>query len=106
MMLEKNAKEKTNCHSAKHGSDHPDHTAEIKRLSRVKGQIEGIERMILNRQYCPDIMIQVRAAAAALKSLELALLQGHLRGCVKKAMQSKNNKEVEKKIQEILEILK
>ena len=27
---------------------HPDHSAEIKRLKRIQGQLEGIERMILD----------------------------------------------------------
>ena len=85
---------------------HPDHSAELIRLKRVKGQIEGLERMILDRRYCTDIIIQTKAAKSALKAFESAVLQQHLRGCVKSAMQSKNAFEAEEKIQEILDILK
>ncbi len=30
---------------------HPDYTKKIVRLRKVKGQIEGIEKMILDRRY-------------------------------------------------------
>ena len=86
--------------------NHPDHSSELIRLKRVKGQIEGLERMIFERRYCTDIIMQTKAATSALKSFEYAVLQGHLRGCVKRAMQSKNAFEAEEKIQEILDILK
>lgn len=87
-------------------ASHPEHMAELVRLKRVKGQIEGIERMILEKRYCPDIIMQARAAASALRAFEAAILQTHLRGCVKNAMQSKDPLDADRKIQEILEIIK
>ena len=49
---------------------HPDHSTHKKRLNRVRGQIDGIEKMIDERRYCPDILIQLRAASKALESIE------------------------------------
>lgn len=89
-------------HSAE---DHPDHSAELNRLRRIKGQLNGIESMITGRRYCPDILIQVRAAASALKALDHSIFERHLRGCVRDAVSAKNPGQIETKIQELLEIL-
>ncbi len=84
---------------------HPDHSASKKRINRVKGQLDAVARMIDEREYCPDIIQQIRAATAALRGLEAEVLRGHLRGCVKKAIQSNDSFEVNDKIEEILQLL-
>ncbi len=84
---------------------HPDHSAHIKRLNRVKGQIEGIERMILDRRYCPDIIAQLKAASAGLRATEAEVLKAHLRGCVTTALASKDAFKSEEKIQEIIKLV-
>lgn len=89
-----------------HGStDHPDHSAHIKRLNRVKGQIEGIERMILDRRYCTDIIAQLKAASAAIKAVESEVFKSHLRGCVKLALKGTDAFHAEEKIQEIIKLI-
>ncbi|MNK07869.1 Copper-sensing transcriptional repressor CsoR [compost metagenome] len=85
---------------------HPDHGIHKKRLSRIKGQLEGIEKMIDDRRYCTDIVIQLRAAASALRSLENQILETHIEGCVKTAVASKNKDEAAKKIDEIMELIR
>lgn len=64
---------------------HPDHSAQLARLKRIKGQIEGIQRMIEDRRYCPEILVQTSAARAALRSLEVTILREHVGHCVKHA---------------------
>ena len=54
----------------------------VNRLSRIEGQIRGIKRMLDEDCYCPDIMIQVSAANAALSSFNKVLLANHIRTCV------------------------
>ena len=54
----------------------------INRLSRIEGQIRGIRNMVEQDAYCPDILIQVAAANAALNSFNKVLLGNHLRTCV------------------------
>lgn len=54
----------------------------ISRLKRVAGQIGGIERMIENDAYCPDVLIQVSAVTNALKSFNKELLACHIKSCV------------------------
>ena len=52
------------------------------RLNRVEGQIRGIKRMLENGTNCPDILIQVSAANAALHSFAKVLLTNHLQNRV------------------------
>lgn len=86
--------------------DHHDHTAELKRLSRIKGQVEGVERMIIDRRYCPEIVQQIKAIRSALKSLEASVIEGHMRHCVKEAIESRDAHVTEQKIEEIILLLK
>lgn len=86
-------------------SSHPDHSAHVKRLNRVRGQLDGIENMIQERRYCPDIVFQIRAAAKALGAIENEILKTHMRGCVNAAIKSKDDKEISKKIEEIMKLV-
>ena len=81
---------------------HPDHTENILRLRRIRGQLDGIEKMITDRRYCPDIMNQLRAASSAIKAVESQVMSRHLRHCVTEAIQSRDTKATEAKITEIL----
>jgi DNA-binding FrmR family transcriptional regulator len=80
---------------------------EIKpRLKKIEGQIRGISNMIESKEYCIDILQQISAVIGALKSINLIILEGHLNTCVKKAMQSKDEDEINAKIKELIEIYK
>lgn len=59
-----------------------------KRLNRIEGQVRGIHRMIDEDRYCIDVLNQVAAVQAALDALALRLLEHHLHGCVRHAIQS------------------
>ena len=54
----------------------------INRLNRVEGQVRGIRRMVEENAYCPDILVQVQAATAALNAFNRVLLDSHIRTCV------------------------
>ncbi len=64
----------------------PDHSAQLARLKRIRGQLEGIQRMIEHRRYCPEILVQTSAVRAALRSLEVTILRAHVDHCVKNAL--------------------
>ncbi len=87
-------------------TNRPDHSAELKRLNRIDGQINGIRKMIEERRYCPDIMIQVKAVRSALRSLEASLLERHMEHCVADAFAEKNADAVNGKIAELVELFK
>ena len=54
----------------------------INRLKLAEGQIRGIQRMVEENAYCPDILVQVSAVTSALNSFNKELLACHIRSCV------------------------
>ena len=84
----------------------PDHSDELIRLSKVMGQITGIEKMILARRYCPEIIQQIRAACSALKALEVAVIKGHMASCIKNSARNDSPSDFDQKLKELLELVK
>ena len=58
------------------------------RLRRIEGQVRGLQRMVEEERYCPDILHQVDAVQASLGAFAETLLTGHLRHCVAGAIRS------------------
>lgn len=85
---------------------HPDHSKLTDRLSRIEGQVAGVKKMIAERRYCLDILAQTRAAQSALKAVEAELLSTHLAHCVKDALHTSDETEVDEKLAEIVKIFK
>lgn len=75
------------------------HLENIPRLNRISGQIEGIKKMIETGRYCPEILSQLRAVRAAVKSVESNILQKHLQHCVAQSFSSDIDRE--EKIKEL-----
>lgn len=73
----------------------------INRLSRIEGQIRGIRGMVENDAYCTDILTQVSAVSAALKSFNKVLLGNHIKSCVIHDIREGR----EETVDELLEIL-
>lgn len=97
---------RSTAHGESAGSgQYPDHAVHLTRLNRVKGQIEGIERMIKDQRYCLDIIVQLKAASSALKAIEAEVFKAHLRGCVRQAFNSDDLFQSEEKIQEIIKLV-
>jgi len=82
------------------------HKALLNRASRINGQVNGIATMITEEKYCIDILTQIKAARSALKSLELEVMEGHLKCCLKGAAKSKSETELDDKISEIIDLFK
>lgn len=77
------------------------HDAEIKRLNRVSGQVEGVKKMIEEHRYCPEILSQLRAVRSAIKSIETEILRSHLSSCVTSAMQNGDKVSRDRSIDEV-----
>ncbi len=63
-----------------------DRDAVLRRLRRVQGQVQGIERMVETDTYCIDVLTQISAATRALESVAVLLLEDHLGHCVREAI--------------------
>ena len=52
------------------------------RLRRIEGQVRGLERMLKGTTLCVDVLMQIAAVQAALKSAGDEILHHHLRYCI------------------------
>ena len=73
-----------------------------KRLSRIEGQVRGLQRMIEDDTYCIDVLTQVTAATRALQSVALGLLDEHVRHCVADAAAGDDREEADRMVAEAL----
>jgi len=85
---------------------HMQHKEQIIFLKKIEGQIRGIQKMIGDKRYCVDILIQLHSIVGAIFRVEDNILDRHLQGCVSQALRGKSDLEKQKKIDEILQLLK
>ena len=74
----------------------------VVRLRRIKGQIEGIEKMVETDTNCSDVLMQVVSARRALKSFSEEVIESQLRAYVESAG---NRPEGRQSLQSLLTIL-
>ena len=78
----------------------------LHRLSRVEGQIRGLKEMLQSDAYCPDILVQVSAATAALNSFSKELLAEHIHTCVADGIRSGDDQVVDELISTLQKLMK
>ena len=66
-----------------------------RRLAKIMGQIKAIDRMIDEDIPCEDILSQISAAKSALNKVGQVVLEGHINHCVREAVASGDEKEIE-----------
>ena len=81
------------------------HDKEIARLKRIEGQVRGIIKMIEEKRYCIDILLQLAAVKSALARVEEHILERHISGCVVHAFKGDSKRKKEEKIREVIEVL-
>ena len=54
----------------------------MNRLKRIEGRVRGLQRMLEEDAYCPDVLTQASAVNSAINSFCRVLLTNHLRTCV------------------------
>lgn len=87
-------------------SMYPDHSGNLVSLKRIEGQVRGVQRMVEEGKYCVDILNQIHAVIAALARIEDNILEKHFAHCVKNAAHGKSAAEKDKKLQEILSLIR
>lgn len=58
-----------------------------KRLKKIIGQVNAIDRMVNEDVPCEDIMMQINAAKSALHKVGQIILEGHLNHCVREGIE-------------------
>ena len=59
-----------------------DKKALVNRLRRIEGQVRGVQRMVEEDTWCPDVLNQIAAVRAALDKVALGLAEGHVGHCM------------------------
>ena len=54
-----------------------------RRLKKIVGQVQAIDRMIDEDVPCEDVLSQINAAKAALHGCGKVVLEGHIKHCVR-----------------------
>jgi CsoR family transcriptional regulator, copper-sensing transcriptional repressor len=80
-------------------------SSNLRRLSRIEGQVRGIQRMVEEDRYCADILIQVSSAQEALRAVARALMRNHLAHCATHAITTGSDEEKEAMYDELLDMI-
>ena len=88
---------------AKHCRPGLEKRALVVRLRRIKGQIEGLEKMVEADAECSDVLMQVVSARRALKSFSEELIGSHLQDCLANAA---GESESRRELHSLLTVLK
>ena len=78
----------------------------LRRLKLAEGQIRGIEKMVEEDAYCPDILIQVSAVTAALNSFNRELLACHIRSCVSEDIRNGKDEAIDEFVKVLQKLMK
>ncbi len=79
-------------------------TDTLRRMKSISGHLKGVERMLAEDAYCIDVIKQIQAVQAALNKVSAQLLENHLNSCVVTAIQSDDQKERERVLDEIADV--
>ncbi|AGB42015.1 hypothetical protein Halha_2132 [Halobacteroides halobius DSM 5150] len=74
----------------------------LNRLSRIEGQVRGLQNMIEDEKYCVDVLTQIAAVKGALNKVGMKILEKHTHGCVKQAVANDQGEEI---INELMEVI-
>lgn len=77
----------------------------LTRLRRIEGQVRGVQQMVEDERYCPDVLAQISAVESALQGVSRALVKNHLRHCATHALRSDNEAEREAMVQELVDLI-
>ena len=98
-------KECCHCHKTKERSE-KEYKDMINRLSRIEGQIRGIRGMVEKSAYCPDILVQVAAANAALNAFTKELLANHIKTCVADDIREGNDEVIDELVTTLQKLMR
>ena len=78
----------------------------MNRLKRIEGQVRGVEKMLENDAYCPDILTQVSAINSALNSFNKQLLASHMKSCVVNDIRAGKDEVIDELVETLQKIMK
>jgi DNA-binding FrmR family transcriptional regulator len=82
------------------------HHEQLVFLKRIEGQIRGVQKMIEEGRYCVDILVQLHSIVGAILRVEDKIFRKHIEGCVSRALKSKSEIEKQRKLDEVMDLIK
>lgn len=79
-------------------------SATLRRLTRIEGQVRGLQKMVESERYCADIFVQISSVQQALRGVSQQLMRNHLRHCAAAAIR-KNATTAEAMYDELLNLI-
>jgi CsoR family transcriptional regulator, copper-sensing transcriptional repressor len=77
----------------------------LKRLRRIEGQVRGLQKMVEEDRYCPDILTQISSVQEALRAVGRELMRNHLKHCATQAIRSGDGEAAEATYDELIELI-
>jgi DNA-binding FrmR family transcriptional regulator len=74
----------------------------LTRLRRIEGQTRGLQAMVEDDRWCPEILQQIAAVRAALDKVALGLADGHVRHCMAEGTDGAKRAEMTAELMEAL----
>ena len=66
-----------------------------RRLKKIIGQVQAIDRMVDEDVPCEDVLSQINAAKSVLNKCGQVILEGHINHCIRDAIASGDEEEIE-----------
>lgn len=83
------------CGTRKKERDDKEYKDLMNRLKRIEGQVRGLQRMLEEEAYCPDVLVQASAVSSAINSFNKVLLANHVRTCVAQDIRDGKNESID-----------
>jgi DNA-binding FrmR family transcriptional regulator len=80
-------------------------TSNLNRLRRIEGQVRGLQKMVEEDRYCPDILVQIASVQEALRGIGRALMQNHLQHCATDVLKHGTKDDARQMYDELLELI-
>ncbi|MGN0006296.1 MAG: metal-sensing transcriptional repressor [Candidatus Gastranaerophilaceae bacterium] len=84
---------------------HADKEKITRLLKTVRGQIDGLIKMVEDDRYCIDISTQILASQSILRKVNGEILKGHFTHCIKQAIENGDKDNADKKTTELVVLL-
>ena len=89
-----------------HAHTHTQTKAVVNRLARLIGHLNATKKMVEDGRDCSEILIQLSAVDAAIKSVSRVILKDHIEHCIVAAVKENDKESIDRLNQAIEQIMK
>lgn len=78
-----------------HTHTHTQTKAVLNRMARIIGHMKSVQQMVIDGRDCSDVLMQLAAVSAAVKSVSRVILKDHMNNCIVDAIKTGDTEAVE-----------